>query len=344
MATGYSIGGRSAIVTGQVKPLRDTCWLAYRGKSVDNAERSQMPSKETPTQQSTGDLLLAAIQALRMKQWIKNLLVYAALIFAMRFTNVDLIIDATLGFFAFCFISSAGYLFNDSRDREADSHHPRKSKRPIASGRLPVRTAYIEMVLVLGLGIGIAAIISPMFLLVAVLYFATTMSYSLYFKHHVILDVMFISAGFLWRATAGAVAIDVVISPWLLTCTAFLTLFIGFNKRRSELNLVKGQGNATRKNLMHYTPELLIEFQAITTSGTIISYALYTVLGSPSSWLLLTLPHVLYGIFRYIFLVNNLGEGEEPADTLLRDKPLLGTCVTYGATVVAILMVTRMMG
>jgi 4-hydroxybenzoate polyprenyltransferase len=177
--------------------------------------------------------------------------------------------------------------------------------------------------------------------MVAFLYLCTTLSYTFYFKHHVILDVMFISAGFLWRAAAGAVAIDVIISPWLLTCTAFLTLFIGFNKRRSELGLMAGKGNATRKNLMHYTPELLVEFQAITTSGTVISYALYTVLGSPSPWLLLTLPYVLYGIFRYIFLVNNLDEGEEPADTLLRDIPLLATVVLYGATVVGILMVTR---
>jgi 4-hydroxybenzoate polyprenyltransferase len=196
------------------------------------------------------------------------------------------------------------------------------------------------MALLLLLGFGVAWFISPMFLLVSALYLCTTLSYTFYFKHHVILDVMFISAGFLWRAAAGAVAIDVIISPWLLTCTAFLTLFIGFNKRRSELGLMAGKGNATRKNLMYYTPELLVEFQAITTSGTVISYALYTVLGSPTQWLLLTLPHVLYGIFRYIFLVNNLDEGEEPADTLLRDMPLLATVVLYGVTVVGILSVT----
>ena len=288
---------------------------------------------------NTGDLFLAAIQALRMKQWIKNLLLFAALIFALKFKELDLVIRASMGFFAFCLISSAGYLYNDSRDREADDQHPRKCKRPIASGRLPLPVAYAEMALILTVGFGIAWSISPMFSLVALLYLCTTLSYTFYFKHHVILDVMFISAGFLWRAAAGAVAIDVVISPWLLTCTAFLTLFIGFNKRRSELGVVTG--NSTRKNLMHYTPELLVEFQAITTSGTVISYALYTVLGSPSPWLLLTLPYVLYGIFRYIFLVNNLDEGEEPADTLLRDMPLLATVILYGVTVVGILLVTK---
>ena len=276
-----------------------------------------------------------------MKQWIKNLLLFAALIFALKFNNPELAWRATLGFFTFCLLSSAGYLYNDSRDKEADAQHPRKCKRPIASGRLPIPAAYVQMLLLLTVGFGIAWTLSPMFLLVAALYLCTTLSYTFYFKHHVILDVMFISGGFLWRAAAGAVAIDVVISPWLLTCTAFLTLFIGFNKRRSELGLMAGKGNATRKNLMHYTPELLVEFQAITTSGTVISYALYTVLGSPSPWLLLTLPYVLYGIFRYIFLVNNLDEGEEPADTLLRDMPLLATVLLYGATVVGILFVTR---
>ena len=276
-----------------------------------------------------------------MKQWIKNLLLFAALIFSLKFNDAAMAWRATLGFITFCLLSSAGYLYNDSRDKDADAQHPRKCKRPIASGRLPIAAAYVEMVLLLVVGFSIAWSLSPQFLLVALLYLCTTLSYTFYFKHHVILDVMFISAGFLWRAAAGAVAISVVISPWLLTCTAFLTLFIGFNKRRSELGLMAGKGNATRKNLMHYTPELLVEFQAITTSGTVISYALYTVLGSPSPWLLLTLPYVLYGIFRYIFLVNNLDEGEEPADTLLRDMPLLATVLLYGATVVGILFVTR---
>jgi 4-hydroxybenzoate polyprenyltransferase len=294
---------------------------------------------QTSGPKNATDLILAAIQALRMKQWIKNLLLFAALIFALKFKDVDLAIRACLAFFAFCLISSAGYLYNDSRDREADAQHPRKCKRAIASGRLPVSAAYVEMVIILAVGFGIAWSLSPMFTAVAFLYLCTTLSYTFFFKHHVILDVMFISAGFLWRAAAGAVAIDVAISPWLLTCTAFLTLFIGFNKRRSELGVVSG--NSTRKNLMHYTPELLVEFQAITTSGTVISYALYTVLGSPTPWLLLTLPHVLYGIFRYIFLVNNLDEGEEPADTLLRDMPLLGTVVFYLVTVVGILLVTK---
>jgi 4-hydroxybenzoate polyprenyltransferase len=303
---------------------------------------------QNPTEPTRGgaDMLLAAVQALRIKQWIKNLLVFAALIFSFSFNDQDLVLKACIGFLSFCCLSSAGYLFNDARDREADSHHPKKRFRPIAAGRLPVGAAYTEMMLIFLVGIGLAWLISFEFLAVALLYFCTTMSYTFFFKHHVILDVMFISAGFLWRAAAGAYAIDVRLSPWLLTCTAFLTLFIGFNKRRSELAVKAQTGNATRKNLMHYTPELLTEFQAITTSGTIISYALYAVLGireahpDIGSWMLLTLPHVLYGIFRYIFLVNNTGEGEEPAETLIKDKPLLITCLSYGALVVGIMWFT----
>ena len=229
-------------------------------------------TEPTPTgPKNNADLILAVFQALRMKQWIKNLLLFAALIFALKFKEIDLVIKAVLAFFTFCMVSSAGYLYNDSRDREADAQHPRKCKRPIASGRLPLKAAYVEMVVLLAAGFGIAWTISPMFALVTLLYLCTTLSYTFIFKHHVILDVMFISAGFLWRAAAGAVAIGVVISPWLLTCTAFLTLFIGFNKRRSELGVMEGKGNVTRKNLMHYTPELLVEFQAITTSGTVAS-------------------------------------------------------------------------
>jgi 4-hydroxybenzoate polyprenyltransferase len=305
-----------------------------------------MTQNTTEPTRGGADMLLAAVQALRIKQWIKNFLVFAALIFSFSFNDQDLVIKACIGFLSFCCLSSAGYLFNDARDREADSHHPKKRFRPIAAGRLPVGVAYAEMALIFLVGIGLAWLISYEFLAVALLYFSTTMSYTFFFKHHVILDVMFISAGFLWRAAAGAYAIDVRLSPWLLTCTAFLTLFIGFNKRRSELAVKAQTGNATRKNLMHYTPELLTEFQAITTSGTIISYALYAVLGireahpDIGSWMLLTLPHVLYGIFRYIFLVNNTGEGEEPAETLIKDKPLLITCLSYGALVIGIMWFT----
>lgn len=293
---------------------------------------------ETPSRSPTG-LVLAALSALRPKQWTKNGLLFAAIIFSMRFVQLEPWLQALEAFAAFCLISSAGYLFNDIRDREADRLHPSKRRRPIASGRLPVPLAWAEMALCLVAGSAIALYISPAFLAIALLYLFSTLSYSLYFKNHVILDVMFISAGFLWRAAAGAVAIGVTISPWLLMCTAFLSLFLGFNKRRGELMLLSGDAEGHRRNLAEYSQALVIEFQAITTSGTIISYALYTVLGSPTPWLLVTLPHVLYGIFRYIYLVTVRGEAGAPDEILLKDRGILLTCVLYAITAVIVLLV-----
>ncbi len=288
--------------------------------------------------QGPADLLLAAAQALRPKQWPKNVFVLAAIFFSMNFDRPDMWVKTLAGVAAFCCLSSAGYIWNDARDADADRKHPSKRKRPIASGRLPLGLAYAEMAAIFLIGCGIAWWVGPSFLLVGLLYFATTMSYSTVFKNVVILDIMFLSAGFLWRAAAGAVAIDVAISPWLLMCTAFLALFLGFNKRRGELLLMKDDASTTRKILAEYSPQLVVEFQAITTSGTIISYALYTVLGSPTPWLLLTLPFVLYGIFRYIYLVSARAEGGAPEETLYKDPPILINGVLYGLTVVGVLV------
>lgn len=284
------------------------------------------------------DLPLAALSALRPKQWSKNGILIAALIFSQRFREIQPWLQFAQAFCAFCLLSSSGYIFNDIRDRQADRLHPKKRLRPIASGRLPVGLAWAEAGAALLVGAVIAGALSPAFLAVSLLYLVSTLSYSLYFKQHVILDVMFISAGFLWRAAAGAVAIDVSISPWLLTCTAFLSLFLGFNKRRGELMLLEDGASGHRKNLSEYSEALVIEFQAITTSGTIISYALYTVLASPTPWLLLTLPHVLYGIFRYIYLVSVRGETGAPDEILLKDRGILLTCVFYVLTAVAVLL------
>lgn len=291
------------------------------------------------TNGSNEHIISAAIRALRPKQWAKNVFLFAALIFSLRFVDPMAWMQTIVGAMAFSFLASTGYIFNDARDVEADRKHPKKCTRPIASGALPMSVAYVEMVVIFALGVGLALWLSPQFLVVALLYFATTISYSFYFKHIVILDVMFLAACYLWRAAAGAVAIGVHISPWLLTCAAFISLFLGFNKRRGELLMIaqKGVEGVTRKNLRQYTPDLIIEFQAITTSGTIISYALYTVLGSPTPWLLLTLPYVMYGIFRYIFLVSVHAEGDAPDETLLQDRPILVTGVLYAVTSVIIL-------
>ena len=283
------------------------------------------------------DLVLASIQALRPKQWAKQVFVLAAIVFSRNYGNLEMWLQTFMAVAAFSLVSSAGYILNDARDIEADRAHPKKCKRPLASGRLPLPLGYAVMVLVFGMGTTLAWLVSPWLLLVVLLYFTTTMSYSLYFKNLVILDIMFISAGFLWRAAGGAVAIDVHISPWLLLCTAFISLFLGFNKRRGELLLMKDKSTVTRKILAEYSLPMVVEFQAITTSGTIISYALYTVLGSPTPWLVLTLPFVLYGVLRYIYLVTARSEGGAPEETLYRDPPILVTGLLYGVTAVVIL-------
>lgn len=290
--------------------------------------------KTSPTSIITG-----AVRALRPKQWTKNGLLFAAIIFSYNYTSIDAWIQVLTGFSAFCLLSSVGYVVNDIKDVEADRNHPTKKNRPIASGALPVKAAIVEAILICVLGFAVAATLGWQFLLVTALYFVTTTSYSFFFKHLVILDIMMITAGFLWRAVAGAVAIDVTVSSWLLLCAAFFAMFLGFNKRRGELSLLEEAAESHRKNLKDYSLDILKEFQSITTSGTIISYALYTVLGSPTDWLLITLPFVLYGIFRYIYLVNKFkGEGGAPDEILVKDKPILFTVLLYLLTVVAVLM------
>jgi 4-hydroxybenzoate polyprenyltransferase len=284
-------------------------------------------------------LPVAIIAALRPKQWIKNVLLLAALVFSSGWNHPEVLGKVFLSFVAFCLLSSTGYVYNDLRDAEADRNHPTKRFRPIANRDLSPRAAWGVMAVCFAMAVGLSWAVNPAFLLVAILYFINTLSYSTIFKHYVILDVMFLGACYLWRAVAGAVAISVVISPWLLVCTAFFALFLGFNKRRGELAMLEGRMIGTRKALAHYSPAMLQEFQAITTSGTILSYALYTVLGSTKSpWLLLTLPMVLYGIFRYIYLMDQKGEGAAPDEILFKDRPILFTCVIFLVVAVAVLV------
>ena len=181
--------------------------------------------------------------------------------------------------------------------------------------------------------------VSPGFLVVAGIYLTTTLSYSFYFKHIVILDVLFLSSGFLWRVIAGAKAVDVEVSSWLFLCTVFVALFFGFNKRRGEL-VKMGQEAGTRKNLAEYTPQMLEQFQAIVTSSLVITYILYAVRG-PTRWMVLTIPFVLYGVFRYIYLIERHGEGGAPDETLFRDPPMLLAGLGYAATVVFVLLGTE---
>ena len=282
-------------------------------------------------------IVLAVVKALRPKQWTKQVFLLAALFFSLEFTNLESVIQVAWGIGAFCLVSSTGYLINDILDREADAKHPRKSQRPIASGALPVPAAWVEAVVCFAGGLTAAWLLDPLFFAVALVYFCNTMLYTLWGKQQVILDIMMISLGFLFRAIAGAVAIGVWISPWLILCAGFFALFLGFNKRRGELSVLSEKAGEHREILRKYTIRMLDEFQAITSSGTIISYALYTVLGSPNPLLVATVPFPLYGVLRYIYLVQRGADGD-PSHLVLKDKPILLTGIVYGIVLVGILL------
>ncbi len=277
----------------------------------------------------------AAVKQLRPKQWAKQVFLFAAIVFSGRFTDPTAIFQVMVGAFSFSMIASSGYVFNDYVDREADRKHPKKKFRPIASGALPEPIALVMMFACLGAGIASAFWLSPSFMMIALVYLCTTLSYSFYFKHKVILDVMFLASGFVWRAIAGALAIEVHVSVWLFLCTAFISLFLGFGKRRAEL-LQLGAEGGTRKNLAEYTGHMLEQYQNIVTGSTVLCYALYTVMG-PTPWMTLTMPFVLYGIFRYIYLVERFGEGGAPDETLLGDWPILVTGILYVLTAIGVL-------
>lgn len=305
--------------------------MSEQGHSEQSLERTAGP----------GATAVALLQALRPKQWTKNGILFAALIFSKHAFELDYVLKVVAATAIFCVLSSVGYLFNDMLDIEADRLHPKKRNRPLASGRLPVRVAVAFMVGGGGLALVGAYLLSGWFLLLSVGYLILTTSYTLVIKHVVILDVMAIAAGFIVRAVAGAVAISVRISPWFLICTAFLALFLAISKRASERNLLEKGAGAHRKNLDEYSPELLDRMLNIASTGAIMSYALYT-LDYPThpdkpGWMMLTIPFSIYAIFRYQYLVSSRNEGGTPEQTLLTDRPLQVTIVLYVGVVMAIL-------
>lgn len=294
-----------------------------------------MTDASAPNARPATPLWLAAIQQLRPKQWAKNVFLLPALVFSGQFTDSTSVGRFLLAFGVFSLLASSGYILNDYLDREADKLHPKKRFRPIASGALPLPAAWVLFGVVLSVGVVGGWMLSPAFLFVALTYLCTTLSYSFYFKHRVILDVMFLAAGFVWRVIAGAVAIDVQVSAWFILCAAFLALFLGFNKRRGEL-LKLGSEGGTRKNLAHYSRDMLVELQSIVTSGVVICYALYTIQGA-NTWMVLTIPFMLYGVFRYIYLVDQ-GAGDAPDETVVSDWPFILNGLLYLTVCVAIIL------
>jgi 4-hydroxybenzoate polyprenyltransferase len=286
--------------------------------------------------------LIAVARSLRPKQWTKNLLVFAGLVFTYNLLNPGMLSRVVLAFVAFCMLSSAGYLWNDLRDAPADRLHPIKRLRPIAAGLVE---PWLAATIALGLGTAglvLAFSLGTSFLLVASLYVLLTVSYSLWLKHLVLIDVFGISAGFVLRAVGGAVVIGVPVSPWLYVCTVLVSLFLGLGKRRNELELLAAGAAGHRKNLEEYSLELVDQLILIVASVTIMAYSLYTFSADNlprDHSMMLTIPLVVYGLFRYLYLVRVKRQGGAPEDLLLTDPGLLGTAVAWVLVSVLVLYV-----
>lgn len=265
---------------------------------------------------------------MRPQQWIKNLFLFAALIFSGHLKNISDAILTIQGFILFSIAASSIYIFNDIADIEQDKLHPTKSLRAIPSGKLSVQTATIVGIMLFVFSVIGAFFLNMKFGVALVLYLFVNILYSYKLKHIVIIDVMTISAGFVLRVVAGAFLIGVPTSEWLLICTVLLSLFLGFSKRRHELTILESQANDHRTVLAHYSPYFLDQMIGIVTASTVMSYALYTISSETvnkfgTSDLIFTVPFVLYGIFRYLYLVHKKEEGGNPTKLALTDRPLL---------------------
>ncbi len=285
-------------------------------------------------------------QSMRPRQWTKNLLVFAAILFAGKAGDMEAVRQVVAGFAAFCLLSGAVYLLNDSLDADRDRLHPQKCNRPIAAGRIPVYEGLLLAVFFGLFGLTVSYFITYGFFITSVLYLLLTTAYTLWLKHVVILDVLAVSLGYVLRAVAGAEAISVEISPWLVICTLLLTLFLAMAKRRSEIVEFEEDAVNHREALREYSPQLLDQMIAVVTASTVVTYCLYTVdtrtlqvVGTQN--LVYTVPLVLYGIFRYLYLMHQKKLGGQPDQLLLTDAPLLLTVVLYAATVGVILYFWR---
>ncbi len=287
-------------------------------------------------------MLSPFLRLLRPHQWVKNGFVLAPLIFAGELLHAPSLIFGFSAFAVFCLASSGVYAFNDVFDREQDRNHPTKKNRPVAAGEITVLTATVLGACLIVISILGAITIGKAFLLWVVFYLLLQFGYNVAFRNIVILDILAIAMGFVIRAVAGSHAIGVVISPWLILCSLLIALFLGFAKRRQEIVLMGDAAQAHRSILKDYSVPLLDQLIGIVTAATLVCYAIYTLtpevtqrLGS--RYMILTLPFVLYGIFRYLYLVHVLEKGGNPTKDLLTDTPLLLSIGLWTLTSVALI-------
>ena len=292
----------------------------------------ELPQRRSPAR--------AAIVALRPRQWLKNLLVFAGLVFAAKLGDAGRWLEAVAAFAAYCAVSSAAYLVNDLRDRADDRLHPVKRARPIARGELSPRAAVVLAAVLVAAALALAGVLGLVSVAFLLAFAGLQAAYSFSLKHVVLLDVLVIGSLFVIRAAAGAAAVDVRISPWLLLCTALLALFLALAKRRGELVLVGAQHTPGRPVLEGYSLELVDQLVAIVAASTVIAYSLYTLTARDSKALLATVPFVIFGLFRYLLLVHRDDIGEEPEQVLLTDVPIMLAVAGWIATAAVILALT----
>jgi 4-hydroxybenzoate polyprenyltransferase len=286
-------------------------------------------------------MLKALLKTMRPRQWIKNGFIFFALIFDRQLFMTEPFLRTVVGFFLFCLVSSAVYLFNDIADVEADRNHPEKKNRPIASGKLPIRVAWMSALLLAFVAIPLGYLLSPYFALILAAYLVINLLYSRWLKHVSILDVLIISSGFVLRVAAGVALIYPVerFSPWLYMITILFSLYVGLGKRRAELNLLAQGASAHRRVFEGYTLPLLDQYITIVSGMTIVAYSLYTF-SAPNlpenHAMMLTIPFVVYGIFRYLQLIQIGHAAGSPDEVALKDRPLQITVLLWGLAVIGI--------
>ena len=283
-------------------------------------------------------MLRALLKTMRPRQWAKNVFLFAALVFDGKLFNPTSFLHTLAGFGLFCLISSAVYIFNDLLDVEADRQHPEKKNRPIASGKLSVPVAVIAGAVLALVALAAGILLAWEFALTLLVYFALMLAYSKWLKHILILDVLILAAGFVLRVHAGTTLIVVErFSPWLYVLMTLLALYLGFGKRRAELTQLTEGANAHRKVLDGYTLPLLDQFITIVSGMTILAYSLYTFFRLPDNHtLMLTIPFVVYAIFRYLYLIQVKNIGGEPEEILLSDRPFQISILLWGLAVLAV--------
>lgn len=285
-------------------------------------------------------MLKAILKTMRPKQWAKNVFLFVALVFDRKLTNVEAITHTILGVILFSFVASAVYLINDITDLEADRKHPTKKNRPIAAGILPVPVAWMIAILIIIFALPLGYLLSPGFAAISLVYLLANLIYSKWLKHIVLLDIFVLASFYVLRVAAGVTLIDVVrFSPWLYVFTTFLALLIGTGKRRAELALLAEAANIHRRVLDGYTLQFLDHLITLAAGMTIITYSLYTFTAPnmpENNAMMLTIPFVIYSIFRYQYLLQVQGTGGAPEDIVLSDRPIQAAVLLYGFTVLVI--------